>query len=680
MVGPRWRHKPILPLLALAPALLVAVPADARRVQASVARVEAAGVVAEAITVTLDWPDGAAEGALELAARRVRADALDYELREPRWTCTLRREPEGYACAGQARAHGFGNGRLSARQSAAGIELALSSGNAAITLALPAGGGDPALGARALPADWLQPLLDGLWPEAHFTGGTLAADLVLETPADGLRVAGKVEARALGLDTDDGRIAAAGLGLDGTLAMAFGTPATSVDLDAALRGGELLARSFYAALPEGDVRLSLAAEGEGGRWRIPRLRFEDRAALVAAGVLALDLDADEPLQSAALEFGSPDLALANARYLSGVLGMAGLAGLELGGAVDDGSLALAGGRLQRADAVLRAVSAVDQRGRFSLQGLDGSVGWRRDGSVQGALRWASARLYALPLGPASVAWRSADGGLALREPAAVPLFGGALRFERLAWQPARQAEGEASFSLALALEDIALEPLTRALDWPAFGGTLSGRIPEARYEDGVLMLDGGLQMQVFDGRVAVGALRMERAFGVAPTLVTDLALHDLDLVPLTRAFGFGEISGRLEGRILGLRLVDWEPVAFDAELLTSTTAPDRRRISQRAVSDLSSVGGSGLAGGLQAQLLSMFETFPYRQIGLRCRLENNVCTMGGIEPAVGSGGYTIVEGSGLPRITVVGHQRRVDWPVLVGRLKSATAGQAPVVD
>src|SRR5690606_31409788 len=174
------------------------------------------------------------------------------------------------------------------------------------------------------------------------------------------------------------------------------TPATSVDLDAALRGGELLARSFYAALPEGDVRLSLAAEGEGGRWRIPRLRFEDRAALVAAGVLALDLDADEPLQSAALEFGSPDLALANARYLSGVLGMAGLAGLELGGAVDDGSLALAGGRLQRADAVLRAVSAVDQRGRFSLQGLDGSVGWRRDGSVQGALRWASARLYALP--------------------------------------------------------------------------------------------------------------------------------------------------------------------------------------------------------------------------------------------------------------------------------------------
>ena len=40
-----------------------------------------------------------------------------------------------------------------------------------------------------------------------------------------------------------------------------------------------------------------------------------------------------------------------------------------------------------------------------------------------------------------------------------------------------------------------------------------------------------------------------------------------------------------------------------------------------------------------------------------------------------NGGYTIVEGSGLPRITVVGHQREVDWPVLVARLKAATEGK-----
>ena len=170
---------------------------------------------------------------------------------------------------------------------------------------------------------------------------------------------------------------------------------------------------------------------------------------------------------------------------------------------------------------------------------------------------------------------------------------------------------------------------------------------------------------------------MERPFGVAPTLAADIGFDSLDLQPLTAAFGFGEISGRLDGEIRGLRLVDWEPVAFDARLRTDDAAKGPRRISQRAVKDLSSVGGAGIVAGLQGSLLRVFDTFGYARIGLRCRLANNVCEMGGIDSS--GPGYTIVEGAGLPRITVVGHQRRVDWPVLLDRLKAATAGQTPIV-
>ncbi len=175
----------------------------------------------------------------------------------------------------------------------------------------------------------------------------------------------------------------------------------------------------------------------------------------------------------------------------------------------------------------------------------------------------------------------------------------------------------------------------------------------------------------------IDSLSMERPFGVAPTLAADLRMSNLDLVPLTRSFGFGEISGRLEGHVNGLRLVDWAPVAFDADLHTSTTAKDKRRISQRAVNDLSSVGGSGIAGGLQAQVLKVFDTFGYARIGLKCRLENNICHMDGLDSS--PGGYTIVEGSGLPRVSVIGHQREVDWPVLLARLQAAADGQTPQV-
>ena len=49
-------------------------------------------------------------------------------------------------------------------------------------------------------------------------------------------------------------------------------------------------------------------------------------------------------------------------------------------------------------------------------------------------------------------------------------------------------------------------------------------------------------------------------------------------------------------------------------------------------------------------------------------------------PSLKGAGYTIVQGSGLPRLTVNGFQRRVDWPVMVRRLKAAATGTGPVIE
>jgi hypothetical protein len=146
---------------------------------------------------------------------------------------------------------------------------------------------------------------------------------------------------------------------------------------------------------------------------------------------------------------------------------------------------------------------------------------------------------------------------------------------------------------------------------------------------------------------------------------------------MTAAFGFGTITGRMDGRIARLRMVDWAPVAFDARLQSDPAWKGRRRISQRAVEDISKVGGAGLVAGLQTQALKLFDDFGYARIGLACTLRDNVCAMDGVGSA--GDGYTIVEGSGLPRIQVVGFRRRVDWPTLVARLVAATEGQAPLI-
>ena len=101
------------------------------------------------------------------------------------------------------------------------------------------------------------------------------------------------------------------------------------------------------------------------------------------------------------------------------------------------------------------------------------------------------------------------------------------------------------------------------------------------------------------------------------------------------------------------------------------------RISQRAVNNLTAVGGGGVAGGLQGAVLKLFKTFGYKRIGLNCTLAGTVCHMSGLENT--GDGYTIGDGSGLPHLEVIGHQHEVDWPTLVNRLKAATEGGGPQI-
>jgi hypothetical protein len=108
-------------------------------------------------------------------------------------------------------------------------------------------------------------------------------------------------------------------------------------------------------------------------------------------------------------------------------------------------------------------------------------------------------------------------------------------------------------------------------------------------------------------------------------------------------------------------------------------------MSYKAVNDLTALGGGGgLSANLQTMALKLFDTFGYRRLGIRCKLVAEVCAMGGIDPPGATDSaddsYTIVEGSGLPRIEIVGHRRRVAWPTLVERLIEATRGSGPVIE
>ncbi len=656
--------------------LALAAGAEARTLRAEIARVRSTAANLDEVALELRWPDAAAQGELVLRAARLDVPALGYVARDITWTCPLRRaEDLRWACAGPLAMRGGPRANLELLASAAGVDGRLALGKRRIGVSTTAAPGLLRADLEAIPVAWLQAFLASLWADGQWREGELAGRVELGL-GEATDVRAALDLRGLAMDTPDGLLAAAGV--DGRLSLTVRGDDADRQVRAALttRRGELLAGNLYVLLPEAPVEVEVEARPtRDGGWRLPRLAWRDAGVLEAAGegVVA----ADGGIEALALDLEAGDLAIARDRYLSGFLAPAGFPDLVLSGALS-ARIGMAGGRATDFDARARGINAIDPRQRFTLAGLEGELRWHAgQGARTSAIGWRNAALFGIGLGAVRFDLSSEGRELALSAPAALDVLEGRLRLEHLRWQAAEPGQG-ARFQLGVRLDALDLGSLSQRLGWPPFTGQLGGRIPSARYANGVLRLDGGLAMELFDGRLELSDLVMERPFGVAPTLSADVAIEDVDMEPMTAAFGFGSITGRLDGRIAGLRIVDWSPVAFDARLRSDDAWKGKRRISQRAVEDISRIGGAGLMAGLQAQALRLFDDFGYARLGLSCRLRDNVCRMDGVSSA--GDGYTIVEGAGLPRIQVVGFRRQVDWPTLVDRLKAATEGQAPVVD
>ncbi|WP_222564976.1 YdbH domain-containing protein [Novilysobacter antarcticus] len=639
-------------------------------------RIESAVADLNEVSVRLFWPASAPHGELRLRAKRIDSPSLGYRFDDLDWRCRLQREDsQVWVCAGEIRSGNAAPMQLSIAVDAMDIDAELASGASRIGVHREAAVPDATrIDLTRVPLVWTQALLAQAWPAAVIAAGEGDARLVVRAVDDQpLRISGPVVLRGAGLDTEDGSIAAADLD-------------TSIDVDARLGesdlirvegrldGGELLWGTTYLALEQRRIDLRVGAEHhEGEGWKLPELYWNDPGILTVEG--SAGLDADNDVDAMELHVRAPDLGPLRDGYLSGWLGMAGLGEMTFAGAAN-GSLRMRGGQLADADLRLSGVDLKDADDRFSFAGLEGDVALSSSGPIDSALQWRGGTLHGMALGPARLPFRSEAGNVRLREAVAATLLGGNVLLNHLLLRPPLDADG-AALRFGVALEDLDVAQLSKALDWPAFTGTLSGSIPDARYQAEQLILDGGLEMQLFGGRVGVSALSMERPFGVLPTLSADIQFDDIDLTALTGAFDFGSISGKLDGSIADLRLVGWEAVAFDARLVTDRHRGVRQRISQRAVQDLTSVGNASFVNSLQSQLIGFFDDFGYSRLGIGCKLVNEVCTMEGLAPA--GEGFVLVEGAGVPRLTVLGFNRRVDWPTLVERLAAVGKGEVKAV-
>lgn len=443
--------------------------------------------------------------------------------------------------------------------------------------------------------------------------------------------------------------------------------------DLVVNSGQSYWSPVFADFQQTPVKLAVngTIDPVGQSWQFRDIDFRQQNVMSVTGAATI---AQQQLQSLHLSLEPSPLPSIYQWWLQPFVPGTAAANLDTGGTIG-GALDWQDGQLT-VEANLQQLKINDTAGRFTIEGLEGQFAWTSGKTpLPVDLSWQQIMLGALPIAASQLQAEVSENQLTLMQTLELPLLDGALQISAFNYQ---FAPNGSRWQFEGLLKPLSMQALTQALGWPEMDGKLSGVIPKVSYRDQQIDIEGALQVKVFDGTTIITDLQLQSPFGSLPQLTANMDMQRLDLELLTRTFDFGKISGRLNGQITDLRLLNWRPVQFDAQFATAENNPGKRRISQRAVDNLSQIGG-GASGVMSRSFLRFFDDFSYDKLGIRCKLNNEVCQMSGVEND--EQGYYIVKGGGLPPwINVKGYTRRVDWPDLLARLKAVQTSDGPIIE
>lgn len=348
------------------------------------------------------------------------------------------------------------------------------------------------------------------------------------------------------------------------------------------------------------------------------------------------------------------------------LTVGGHAAFELG--IGDGVISALSMKLDKVD-------VIDNNNRFAVRELSTDIQMTEQRRHESRLSWDSIDIYRIGLGAGAIKLTSNDLNIEVTHWQDVPLMDGILRIDKLDIRQIGTPDLE--LSMAGAIEAVSLPSLTEALDWPILGGALDGEFTGLTYSHGDIRMDGELRVRMFDGEVRIDDLNVRDLFGNLPVLTADMIVQGVDMEQLTSTFAFGKITGRLGGYIRDLELENWQPVAFDARLSTLDDRDTRHRISQKALNNLSQIGG-GLRGALSRGFMAYFDEYSYGELGLSCRLANGFCELGGVETYEG-GHYLLTRGGLLPpwvEVKLAGSI--IAWDALIEGFEQIAEGEVKI--
>jgi hypothetical protein len=317
-------------------------------------------------------------------------------------------------------------------------------------------------------------------------------------------------------------------------------------------------------------------------------------------------------------------------------------------------------------------SVEDQSGKFGFNHFNADIPWDYDQPKQISMGYQSGHILKVPLGRTQ--WQAEVNRYSITSPSLkLPILDGALDFQDIS---AAWINQSMVWHVKMAMQPISMAQFSQALDWPVMRGQISGAVPLITYANHELRMTGDMQFRLFNGMVGMSDLDIADPLGAVPKLHANFTMRDIDLGEITRTFNFGSISGKLEGDIKHLQLQNWKPVYMDA-IIQTADGPFEKKISQRAVENITALGGEGTAAALQRTFLRFFKEFGYEKIGLRCELRGDICKMGGVEAI--PDGFVIVKGKGAPSVNVNGYTQYVSWKDVLARMQRVTDSNSKII-
>ena len=321
---------------------------------------------------------------------------------------------------------------------------------------------------------------------------------------------------------------------------------------------------------------------------------------------------------------------------------------------------------------LKDANIEDLNGKFALNDINAHIPWDYETVKNVTLTYTGGHVLKIPLGETRL--QAELNRYSLTAPSLVlPVLDGALKLEDVS---AAYLSQQWFWHLKMQLDPISMSEFSKALGWPTMQGKIDGQVPLITYAAKQLVMDGKMQFNMFNGSVAMEGLRIDDPLGTTPKLYANLQMRNIDLGDLTRTFNFGAIEGKLEGDVKDLQLENWKPVRMDA-IIQTADGKHLKKVSQRAVENITALGGVGTAAALQRTFLRFFKEFNYEKIGLSCQLRQDICKMGGVEST--PTGYIIVKGKGAPTVNVNGYTEYVSLSDLIARIKRITDSNSKMI-